>query len=66
MCAVTCSSNKKCKMEITEEPSSSGKRKANPLNYKRNVIKKSRVEGKSYTNYKGDNIPSKVMGPPCR
>lgn len=53
-------------MEITEESSSSGKRKANPLNYKRNVIKKSRVQGKPYINYKGDTIPSKVMGPPCR
>ncbi|KAI4455598.1 hypothetical protein MML48_9g00005383 [Holotrichia oblita] len=51
-------------MEITEESSSSGKRKANPLNYKRNVIKKSRVPRKPYTNYKGDSIPSKVMPPP--
>lgn len=43
-----------------------GKRKAIPECYKRNIIKKSRVKGEPYTSSKGDDIPGKIIGPPCR
>lgn len=48
------------------ENTSQGKRKAVPENYKRNIVKISRVKGEPYKNYKGDYIPGKVLGPPCR
>nr|CAH7754812.1 unnamed protein product [Callosobruchus chinensis] len=43
------------------------KRKSDPTKYDRNIRKKARVEGKSYTSSKGKNIPAKhVGGSPCR
>nr|CAH7745805.1 unnamed protein product [Callosobruchus chinensis] len=42
------------------------KRKSDPTKYDRNIRKKARVEGKSYTSSKGKNIPAKhVGGSPC-
>ncbi|CAH1099609.1 unnamed protein product [Psylliodes chrysocephalus] len=48
------------------ENTSQGKRKANPESYSRNIIKKSRVKAEPYKNYKGDDIPGRTLGPPCR
>lgn len=43
------------------------KRKSDPSKYERNIKKKARVEGKSYTSSKGKNVPAKqIGGPPCR
>lgn len=50
-------------MENTSEPK---KRKADPTKYKRKIIKKSRVEGTPYTNYRNKQIPLKVVRLPCR
>ena len=33
--------------------------------YKQNVIKKSRIAGKAYVNYKGKHVPPKSMGENC-
>lgn len=50
-------------MENTSEPK---KRKADSTKYKRKIIKKSRVEGTPYTNYRNKQIPLKVVRLPCR
>lgn len=34
--------------------------------YKRNVIKKARVEGKAYVNYKGNPVAERKVGEGCR
>nr|CAH7732278.1 unnamed protein product [Callosobruchus chinensis] len=49
-----------------ENNTSERKRKADPKSYQRNIIKKSRVRGEPYKNNKGDDVPSKILGPPCR
>ncbi|KAK9753497.1 hypothetical protein QE152_g2006 [Popillia japonica] len=49
-------------MENTSEPK---KRKADSTKYKRKIIKKSRVEGTPYTNYRNKQIPLKVVRLPC-
>lgn len=44
------------------------KRKWGVLNdekYQRNVIKKARVSGKAYVNYKGNEVAEKVAGDTC-
>ncbi|KAJ8893931.1 hypothetical protein PR048_006532 [Dryococelus australis] len=38
-----------------------GKRRANPTNYKRNVIKRARVMGKQYENNAGNVVPAKSL-----
>lgn len=34
--------------------------------YKRNVIKRSKVEGIAHTSYSGKLVPARVTGPPCK
>lgn len=53
-------------MENNEQNPSQGRKKSVHENYKRNVIKKSRVRGEPYKNTKGVYIPGKKMGPICR
>lgn len=38
----------------------------NDENYKRNVIKKCRVQGKAYVNYKGKSVAARKVGEGCR
>ncbi|CAH0562999.1 unnamed protein product [Brassicogethes aeneus] len=38
----------------------------NDENYQRNVIKKSRVQGKAYVNYKGNAVAARQLGDGCR
>lgn len=54
---------------MSEETGRSKKRRKGvltPENYKRNVIKESRVKGKEYENYKQQKVPLKIMGPACK
>ncbi|CAH1968729.1 unnamed protein product [Acanthoscelides obtectus] len=53
-------------MDSTENESSSHRKKrANPDFYQRSIIKKERVKGEPYKNYKGNNIPGKILGSAC-
>lgn len=49
-----------------ETPKKRRKGVRNDENYKKNVIKKSRVEGSEYVNYKGRTILARKQGAPCR
>lgn len=48
-----------------DEETRSRKRKVNSANYKRNVIKRARIEGKSYVNHKGVIRPSRATRSHC-
>lgn len=58
-----------CQSEEKANDSSTKKRKRgvrNDENYKRNVIKKSRVQGMAYVNYKGNTVGERKLGDGCR
>lgn len=45
---------------------SSKKRKKTPAEWKRNKTKIARLRGEEFTNYKGQQVPSKTTGESCR
>lgn len=46
--------------------SHSKKKKRNPQNYKRNIIKKARLTGSAYDSHKGKKMSAKAIGNSCR
>lgn len=41
------------------------KRGINSINYKRNVMKRAKLQGKEHINYSGKAVPAKSTGEPC-
>lgn len=51
---------------IEEVPKKRKRGIRNDENYKRNIIKKARVQGKAYVNYKGKAVEARKLGDGCR
>lgn len=52
--------------EIEEQATKKRKKGLKQVEYQRDIIKKARVKGTAYINYKGKLIPQKERGMPCR
>lgn len=52
--------------DINDSPVKSRKRKKHPENYKRNVIKKLKLEGKEYIGHGGKQQRARSTQSPCR
>lgn len=50
--------------EIDHEPKK--KRTCNPSNYKRNIIRNSKVKGIEYSNWKGNKVTERKIGKDCK
>lgn len=52
--------------EVEEQATKKRKEGLKQVEYQREIIKKARVKGTAYTNYKGKLIPQKERGMHCR
>lgn len=58
--------DKLLKMEHSEPPENRKKGVINSDKYMKNVIKNARISGQEYVSYKGNTVPAKTAGEPCR
>lgn len=52
--------------DVDELPKKRRKGVRNDEKYRKNVIKKARVEGSEYINHRGRAVLARKQGPPCR